>query len=58
MAFATTNPATGKVEQTFAEHSPEDVERLLARAAETFESFRRTTFDERARWMLTAAELL
>jgi succinate-semialdehyde dehydrogenase / glutarate-semialdehyde dehydrogenase len=58
MAFATTNPATGKVEQTFPEHSSEDVERLLARAADTFASFRRTTFEERARWMLTAAELL
>ena len=58
MAFATTNPATGKVEQTFAGHRPEEVEALLTRAASAFASFRRTTFAERARLMITAADLL
>ncbi|HUZ09349.1 MAG TPA: aldehyde dehydrogenase family protein [Acidimicrobiales bacterium] len=58
MAFATTNPATGEVEQTFPGHSPEEVEGLLARAASTFASYRRTGFAERSRLMTTAAELL
>jgi succinate-semialdehyde dehydrogenase / glutarate-semialdehyde dehydrogenase len=58
MAFATTNPATGQVEQTFDDHTAEEVDARLARAAATFETFRRTTFDERARLLVTAAELL
>jgi succinate-semialdehyde dehydrogenase/glutarate-semialdehyde dehydrogenase len=58
MAFATTNPATGEVEQTFDDHAAEEVDARLARAAATFETFRRTTFAERARLLVTAAELL
>jgi succinate-semialdehyde dehydrogenase/glutarate-semialdehyde dehydrogenase len=58
MAFATTNPSTGKVEQTFPGHRPEEVDALLARAAGAFTAWRRTTFAERARLMTTAAELL
>ena len=58
MAFATTNPTTGQVEKTFDEHTPEEVDRLLERAATTFATYRRTSFEERARWMTTAAELL
>jgi succinate-semialdehyde dehydrogenase/glutarate-semialdehyde dehydrogenase len=58
MAFATTNPANGKVEQAFPGHSAADVERLLVRSAATFASYRRTTFAERSRWMTTVAELL
>ncbi|HVX21866.1 MAG TPA: NADP-dependent succinic semialdehyde dehydrogenase [Acidimicrobiales bacterium] len=58
MPFATTNPATGQVEQTFDDHTPDQVDALLARAAATFADFRRTTFAERARLLTTAAELL
>jgi succinate-semialdehyde dehydrogenase / glutarate-semialdehyde dehydrogenase len=58
MPFATTNPATGEVEQTLPDHTAEEVEVRLARAAATFGEFRRTTFAERARLMTTAAELL
>jgi succinate-semialdehyde dehydrogenase/glutarate-semialdehyde dehydrogenase len=58
MAFQTTNPATGKVEQTFEGHTPEDVERFLSKAATTFQTYRRTSFEERSRWLTTAADLL
>jgi succinate-semialdehyde dehydrogenase/glutarate-semialdehyde dehydrogenase len=58
MAFATTNPATGEIEQTFDDHTAEEVDARLAQAAATFETFRRTTFAERARLLTTAAELL
>ena len=58
MAFATTNPATGEVEQTFDDHTADEVDARLARAAATFETFHRTTFAERARLLVTAAELL
>ena len=56
--FATTNPATGEVEQAFADHTPEEVEARLARAAAAFLDHRRTTFAERARLLSTAADLL
>jgi succinate-semialdehyde dehydrogenase/glutarate-semialdehyde dehydrogenase len=58
MSFTTTNPATGEIEKTFDSHTPEEVEARLAQAAETFAQFRRTTFAERARLMITAADLL
>jgi succinate-semialdehyde dehydrogenase/glutarate-semialdehyde dehydrogenase len=56
--IATVNPATGKTEQTFDPHDDKEVEVRLARAAEAAVSYRETTFAERARWMVTAAELL
>src|ERR1700722_6048792 len=58
MAFATTNPATGEVEQTFDDHTADRAAARPPRAAATFETFRRTTFAERARLLVTAAELL
>ncbi len=57
MAYRTVNPATGEVDKTFEEHTPEEVDQKLARAAETFQALRRTTFTERGRWMTAAAEL-
>jgi len=56
--IATVNPATGKTEQTFAPHDDAEVEAKLARAAEAARTYRATTFAERARFMITAAELL
>ncbi len=56
--IATVNPATGKTEQIFDALDDDEVERRLALAAEAAASYRRTTFAERARWMVTAAELL
>ncbi|HVC69792.1 MAG TPA: aldehyde dehydrogenase family protein [Acidimicrobiales bacterium] len=58
MPIATVNPATGKTEQTFAPHDDAEVEAKLARAAEAARTYRATTFAERARFMITAAELL
>ena len=58
MAFATINPATGKTEKEFPAHTPEEVERLLAGAAATFAEYRSTSYAERARHLVTAAELL
>ncbi len=57
MAFTTLNPATGAVEAEFEPHTPEQVEERLTRAAETFASYRRTSFAERAGWMRAAADL-
>ena len=58
MPFATTNPATGKTEKEFPTMSPAEVDALLDRAVVAFETYRRTTYAERARHLLTAAELL
>jgi succinate-semialdehyde dehydrogenase/glutarate-semialdehyde dehydrogenase len=56
--IATVNPATGKTEQTFDPHDEKEVEARLALAADAAASYRETTFAERARWAVTAAELL
>jgi succinate-semialdehyde dehydrogenase/glutarate-semialdehyde dehydrogenase len=58
MPFATTNPATGQIEKTFDTHTPAEVEALLQRAVVAFGEYRHTTFAERARHLITAAELL
>jgi len=58
MAIATVNPTTGKTERTFEPHDAAEVEARLARAADAFGTYRRTTFDERARWARGASDLL
>src|ERR1700722_15594195 len=58
MPFATTNPATGRIEKTFDTHTPAEVEALIQRAVVAFGEYRHTTFAERARHLITAAELL
>ncbi|HEY3843893.1 MAG TPA: NAD-dependent succinate-semialdehyde dehydrogenase [Acidimicrobiales bacterium] len=58
MPYATVNPATGVTEKTFPSHTPEEVEARLAKATEAFASYRTTTYAERARHLITAAELL
>jgi succinate-semialdehyde dehydrogenase / glutarate-semialdehyde dehydrogenase len=58
MPFATTNPATGQIEKTFDTHTPAEVEALIQRAVVAFGEYRHTTFAERARHLITAAELL
>jgi succinate-semialdehyde dehydrogenase / glutarate-semialdehyde dehydrogenase len=52
------NPATGEVLKRYDDHGPGEVEARLARAARTFESYRRTSFADRAVWMRRAGELL
>jgi succinate-semialdehyde dehydrogenase / glutarate-semialdehyde dehydrogenase len=58
MAFATTNPATGKVEREFPAHTPEEVDAIVGRAVAAFANYKTTTFGERALHLITAAELL
>ena len=58
MAISTTNPATGKVLKTFEALSDSQVDAKIQLAVETFETFRRLSFAERARMMLKAADIL
>ena len=58
MAIATVNPATGETVKTYDEMSEADVERCLAAAATAHESYRLTSFADRAGWMRNAAGIL
>ena len=58
MAIQTVNPATGEVVKTFESLSDAQLEVKLQRAADTFLSYRKTPFAERARLMLKAARIL
>jgi succinate-semialdehyde dehydrogenase/glutarate-semialdehyde dehydrogenase len=58
MPIALTNPATGEIEQEFAEHSSAEVAARLDKAQQACEILRRTTFDQRATWMRAAADLM
>ena len=57
MAIATVNPATGETLKTFDALSSEELDARIARADETFRSYRRTPLAERARWLHAAADL-
>ena len=58
MAIASINPATGETLKTFEPLTSSQVETKLQLAADTFQTFRKTTFAERARMMNRAAEIL
>src|SRR5260370_4739769 len=58
MAIATINPATGQVLKTFEALSDAQIEVKHEKAADTFLSYRKVPFAERARMMLKAAEIL
>jgi succinate-semialdehyde dehydrogenase/glutarate-semialdehyde dehydrogenase len=58
MAIATTNPATGETLQEFDELTDAELDSRLQRAADTFRSYRHTTFAERAGWLRRAADIL
>ena len=58
MAIASINPATGETLRTFEPLSEDQIEEKLERATETFRSYRRTPFAERARRMTQVAEIL
>jgi succinate-semialdehyde dehydrogenase / glutarate-semialdehyde dehydrogenase len=58
MSFATINPATGRTEKTFPTLTPDEVEALLARASAAFAEYRTTSYAERARHLITTAELM
>ncbi|HEY2353019.1 MAG TPA: NAD-dependent succinate-semialdehyde dehydrogenase [Candidatus Acidoferrum sp.] len=58
MAIASINPSTGEVLKTFEPLTAAQIEAKLQRAADTFETFRKTTFAERAGMMNKAAAIL
>ena len=58
MAIATVNPATGQVVKTFESLSDAQLEVKLQKAADTFLSYRKTPFAERARLIGNAAAIL
>src|SRR5262245_5200789 len=58
MPIATINPATGEPLRGFQPLTPEQLEARLQCAAEAYQRHRHTTFAERARLMLKAADIL
>ena len=58
MAIATINPATGQTIKTFEALTDAQVDQKIQKATETFKTFRKLSFAERARMMNRAAELL
>ncbi len=58
MPIASTNPATGETLRTFDAHTEGEVDAAIARAAEAFRAHRRTSVQDRARWLTRAAEIL
>src|SRR5215470_4873673 len=58
MAIATIDPANGHTVKTFESLSDSQIEQRVQRAANTFLEYRKTSFADRARKMLKAAEIL
>jgi succinate-semialdehyde dehydrogenase/glutarate-semialdehyde dehydrogenase len=58
MPIASVNPATGETIKTFESPDEIQIDEKLQRAADTFSSYRRTTFKERESMMMRAAEIL
>ncbi|WP_407569730.1 NAD-dependent succinate-semialdehyde dehydrogenase [Deinococcus altitudinis] len=52
------NPATGETFASYDTLSPEQIEERLSRAVVAFESYRLSSFEQRAAWMTRAAEVL
>src|SRR5690349_11840367 len=58
MPIATVNPATGETVETFTPYDDAALEQRLGLAAETYRSWRTTSFEERAALLKRAADLL
>lgn len=58
MPIASVNPTTTEVLKTFSPLGAEEVESAIAQAATTFETYRLTSFEERAQWLENTANLL
>ncbi|CAL9602210.1 NADP-dependent succinic semialdehyde dehydrogenase [Streptomyces sp. enrichment culture] len=58
MPIATVNPANGETLKTYRAMGEEEIERRLQLAEATFRTYRTTSFDERARLLRHAADLL
>lgn len=58
MGIATVNPATGEVIKTFEPLTDAEIEIRLQKGQEAFEQYRKTSFEQRSRWMNEAANIL
>jgi succinate-semialdehyde dehydrogenase/glutarate-semialdehyde dehydrogenase len=58
MPIASINPTTGETLKTFSALSAREIEQKLQLAADTFRTYRNTSFTDRARMMQRAAEIL
>ena len=58
MAIATINPTTGATEREFTPHGADEIERRIALADAAARKLRATSYDQRAAWMLAAADAL
>src|ERR1700688_2392692 len=58
MAIATINPSTGELVKSFEPLTPAQIEQKLQLAASAFRDHRRTSFADRAKKMMKAAEIL
>ena len=56
--IATVNPATGETIRTFEALAGPELEQKLQRSFDAFQTYRHTSFRDRARWMVCAAEIL
>jgi succinate-semialdehyde dehydrogenase/glutarate-semialdehyde dehydrogenase len=58
MAIASINPTTGEKWKEFSALDSRQIEEKLAKAESAFESYRRTSFEQRAKWLSSAADSL
>ncbi|THH38230.1 NAD-dependent succinate-semialdehyde dehydrogenase [Aliishimia ponticola] len=58
MSYATTNPYTGEVVKTFSENTDAEIVAAIEKADHAFQSWKETSFAERAQVMQKAADLL
>jgi succinate-semialdehyde dehydrogenase/glutarate-semialdehyde dehydrogenase len=58
MKLESINPTTGELIQSFDEISDADLDAALQRAQQTFQTYRKTSFGERAGWLNKAAQIL
>ncbi|BAY51901.1 succinate-semialdehyde dehydrogenase (NADP+) [Thermostichus vulcanus NIES-2134] len=58
MVIASVNPTTAEVLKTFSPLGAEEVDRAIAQAAATFETYRLTSFEQRAQWLENTVDLL
>jgi succinate-semialdehyde dehydrogenase/glutarate-semialdehyde dehydrogenase len=58
MAIATVNPATGQTIKTFEALTDAQVDQKIQKAANTFLTFRKLSFADRAKMMMKAADIL
>src|ERR1043166_5050998 len=58
MAIASINPATGETVKEFAAIDSRQIEEKLRKAEGAFQSYRKTSFEQRASWLSAAADWL